>query len=124
MIIKRAAQMASPYHTELRKSNHMCAILDINGNPLMFGSNSYYIKINTTIHAEIDAFNKLINKIGRNHRKITVDIVVIRTSGGNSMPCSKCLERLFELSQRFRIRYVYFTSNDFDITCVKFSKIS
>ena len=122
MIIKRSEQMASTHH-DLTKSNHMCAIVDIVGNPLIFGYNYYNIKNNNTTHAEIDAFDKLVNKMGRTRRKITVDLVVIRTNGGNSMPCDKCMKRIIEVSQRFYIRYIYFTVNEFDIGYVKFSKI-
>jgi tRNA(Arg) A34 adenosine deaminase TadA len=67
MIIKRQQQMTSPYHQNL-KSNHMCVILDINGNPLSFGSNCYNLQIDITEHAEVQAFRKLIEKM--------VDIVV------------------------------------------------
>lgn len=123
MTIKRDAQMASPYHHDIKKSNHMCAILDSNGNPLIFGSNFYNIKINTTEHAETNAISKLINKLGRTRRKITIDLVIIRANGGNSMPCDKCMKRIIEVSQRFYIRYIYFTINEFDIDCIKFSKI-
>lgn len=122
MVIKRSEQMANP-HNDLKKSNHMCAILDNNGNPLMFGSNFYEIKINSTTHAEVDAINKLINKMGRTRRKITIDLVVIRTNGGNSLPCSDCMQKIYESSVRFHIRYIYFTNNNFDIDVVKFSKL-
>jgi cytidine deaminase len=122
MIIKRSEQMACPYHN-LKKSNHMCAILDINGNPLIFGSNHYDTKINITTHAEVDAFNKLVNKMGRTRRKITIDLVIIRTNGGNSAPCSNCMQKIFSMSMRFYIRYIYFTNNDYDIDVIKFSKV-
>ncbi len=114
--------MACPYHN-LKKSNHMCAILDINGNPLIFGSNHYDTKINITTHAEVDAFNKLVNKMGRTRRKITIDLVIIRTNGGNSAPCSNCMQKIFSMSMRFYIRYIYFTNNDYDIDVIKFSKV-
>jgi len=114
--------MSSPYH-DLTKSNHMCAILDINGNPLIFGSNYYNIKNNTTTHAEIDAFTKLISKMGRVRRKITIDLVIIRTNGGNSLPCVECQKRLFDLSIRFHIRNIYYTFNDFDIHMIKYTKL-
>ena len=101
----------------------MCAILDINGNPLIFGYNYYNIKTDTTTHAEVDALNKLVNKLGRIRRKITIDIIIIRTNGGNSMPCDKCQLRIFEMSYRFNIRKIYYTNNDYDIDVIKFSKL-
>jgi cytidine deaminase len=123
MSIKRSEQMANP-HNDFKKSNHMCTIIDTNGNPLIFGSNFYLTKNNDTIHAEVDAFNKLINKMGRMKRKITIDIIVIRTNGGNSMPCTNCMKKIFDMNTRFNIRYIYFTNNNFDIDVIKFSKLS
>lgn len=124
MLIKRDMQISNPNHNTLKKSNHMCAILDTNGNPLIFGSNHYNIKINNTTHAEVDAFNKLNNKLGRIRRKITIDIIVVRTTGGNSMPCSDCMNKINDMSLRFHIRNIYYTNNDFDIEVVKFSKLN
>ena len=122
MIIKRDSQMSSPFHN-ITKSNHMCSIVDINGNPLIFGSNYYNIKNQNTTHAEVDAFNKLVNKQGRTRKKITIDIIIIRTNGGNSKPCCDCMQKLNEMSIRFRIRNVYFTNNEYDIDVIKFSKL-
>ena len=122
MIIKREQQMSSPFHQKL-KSNHMCAILDKNGKILSFGSNCYNLKIDTTEHAEVQALRKLIERIGRNDRKITIDILVIRTTGGNSKPCDECITRMYELSQRFKIRNIFYTNEFYFIDCIKFSKL-
>jgi cytidine deaminase len=122
MIIKREQQMSSPFHQKL-KSNHMCAILDKNGKILSFGSNCYNLKIDTTEHAEAQALRKLIERIGRNNKKITIDILVIRTTGGNSKPCDECITRMYELSQRFKIRNIFYTNEFYFIDCVKFSKL-
>lgn len=115
--------MSSPFHNNLTKSNHMCSIIDINGNPLIFGSNYYNIKTQNTTHAEVDAFNKLVNKHGRMRKKITIDIIIIRTNGGNSKPCSDCMRKLYEMSNRYYIRNIYFTNNEYDIDVIKFSKL-
>lgn len=101
----------------------MCAILDIDGNPLIFGYNYYNIKNNKTTHAEVDAFTKLVNKMGRSRRKITIDLVIVRTNGGNSLPCPECQKKLFDMSIRFHIRNIYYTNNDYDINVVKYSKL-
>ena len=121
MIIKREQQMSSPFHQKL-KSNHMCVILDKNGGILSFGSNCYNLQIDITEHAEVQAFRKLIERMGRHNRKITIDILVIRTTGGNSKPCKECIQRMYELSIRFKIRNIFYT-NDYYIDCVKFSKL-
>jgi cytidine deaminase len=122
MIIKRRAQITNLFH-ELKKSNHMCAIIDINGNPLIFGYNYYNIKNNKTTHAEVDAFNKLLNKFGHMKRKMLVDIIIIRTNGGNSLPCEKCQQKLFDVRYNFHIRNIYYTCNDYDIDVIKFSQL-
>jgi cytidine deaminase len=122
MIIKRQFQMASNCH-ELKKSNHMCAILDVNHNPLIFGYNYYNVKNDRTVHAEVDAFNKLVNKLGRIRRKITIDIIIVRTNGGNSFPCHQCQKKMFDMCNKFTIRNIYYTSNDYDIDVIKYSKI-
>ena len=125
MIIKRKGQISNPDTITLsKKSNHMCAILNTGGTPIMFGSNFFNITrghIKSTEHAESIALSKLTNKMGRVKRKITVDILVIRTNRGNSMPCCKCMQRMVDESHRFHIRNIYYT-NEGKIDCVKFSK--
>ena len=125
MVIKRNGHQSNPDTIKLTlKSNHMCAILDNCGNPLMFGSNFFNITRGTfksTEHAETAALTKLINKMGRTRRKITIDMLVIRTTKGNSLPCSNCMRRIHDLSQRFHIRYIYYTNNGI-VERIKFSK--
>jgi len=127
MVTKRKGHQSNPDTVKLTlKSNHMCAILDNCGNPIMFGSNFFNITkgtVKSTEHAETSALTKLINKMGRTRRKITIDMIVIRTTRGNSMPCDNCMSRIYDLSQRFHIRYIYYTNNGI-IQCVKFSKCS
>lgn len=105
MIEKREQQMSSPFHKKL-KSNHMCVILDKNGKILSVGSNYYNLKIDITEHAEVQAFRKLIERIG-----------------GNSKLCDECIKRMYELSQRFKIRNIFYTNEFYLIDCVKFSKL-
>lgn len=127
MVAKRSGQISNPDTVSLtKKSNHMCAILNTTGNPLMFASNFYNItrgSVKTTAHAEATALSKLAIKMGRVKRKITVDILVIRTNMGMSMPCSKCMQRIADASQRFHMRNIYYTNNG-KIDCIKFSKCS
>ena len=127
MVSKRSGQISNPDTNLLtKKSNHMCAILNNTGNPLIFASNFYNIprgSFKTTSHAESTALSKLAIKMGRVRRKITIDILVIRTNMGMSMPCSKCMQCIADSSQRFHIRNIYYT-NKGKIDCVKFSKCS
>jgi cytidine deaminase len=122
MVSKRSGQIANPDTISL--FNHMCAILNNTGAPLIFASNFYNIprgSVKTTSHAEATALSKLAIKMGRVRRKITVDILVIRTNMGMSMPCSKCMQCISDSSQRFHIRNIYYTNNG-KIDRVKFSK--
>lgn len=121
MVEKRKQHhQSNPDTTRLtQKGNHMCAITH-NGTPIMFGSNSFNL-VRGTEHAETSALTKLINKMGRARRKITIDMVVVRTTRGNSKPCCKCMQRIYDLSQRFYIRYIYYT-NEGIVECIKFSK--
>ena len=125
MVAKRTGQISNPHTISLtKKSNHMCAILTNTGAPLIFASNFYNIprgSVKTTSHAEASALWKLAIKMGRVKRKITVDILVIRTNMGMSMPCNKCMQRITDSSQRFHIRNIYYTNNG-KIDYIKFSK--
>ena len=126
MILKRKGQISNPDTITLtKKSNHMCAILTTSGIPIMFGSNFYNIprgSVKSTEHAESIALSKLAAKMGRVRRKIHIDILVVRTNMGNSMPCDRCMQKISEAGQRFHIRYIYYTK-DGKIECIKFSKL-
>lgn len=128
MIEKRKAQYCASGFTSITNSNHMCAILKDN-SPISYGSNVYDVDNSSTEHAEAQALRKLYERIGRrrryNAKKITIDIFVVRTSGGNSKPCERCIDTMKDYSKIFSIRYVYYTHpNEQDgIRCVKFSQL-
>ena len=125
LIRKRKEQIqASKYHTTIN-SNHMCAVLDQTGVPISYGTNIFNIRMPTTEHAEAQALRKLMERLGKTTKKIKIDIIVVRTNGQNSKPCDRCIKRMHELSNRFVIRYVYYThEEEIDgIRCVKFCKL-
>ena len=126
MVAKRSGPIANPDTISLtKKSTHRCAVLNTTGSPLRCASDVDTIprgSVKTTSHAESTALFKLSIKMGRVRRKITVDLIVIRTNMGMSMPCSKCMRCILDSSQRFHIRNIYYTNNG-KIDCVKFSKI-
>ena len=122
MIIKRRMHMTQQNIIDFCKSNHMCAILDKNGNVLVLGYN-YYVSSGRTIHAEVDAFNRLYTKFGRMSRKIIINLVVIRTTGGNSKPCDNCQTYIKRMKMNYNIRNIYFSNNNFDIDMIKFTNL-
>lgn len=127
MIAKRKAHYYGSGFTSLTSSDHMCAILK-DGSPISYGTNVYNVNDLSTEHAEARALRKLYEKIGKrlNAKKITIDIFVVRTNGGNSKPCVRCIDTMTHYSQFFNIRNVYYThpSELNGIRCVKFTQLS
>lgn len=126
LIEKRKAHFNASGFCHGTHSNHMCAILR-DGIPISYGINSYAVNSNDTEHAEAQALRKLSERIGRRSstKKITIDIIIVRTNGGNSRPCDRCINMMQNYSNRFSIRYIYYTFRDdpSGIRCVKFSKL-
>lgn len=95
------------------KFEHICVIMTTNGAPLAYGYNTYKTDDYTTEHAEAMAFRKLNcvrKKLGIRGR-LSVNILVVRTNGGNSKPCSKCIECMQSCSDKYNVRKVYYTNN-------------
>jgi tRNA(Arg) A34 adenosine deaminase TadA len=88
--------------------------MNLNGAPLAYGYNTYSNGDMTTEHAEAMAFRKL-NSV-RKHMgirgRLSVNILVIRTNGGNSKPCSNCIQRMINYSSLYTIRKVYYTNKN------------
>jgi tRNA(Arg) A34 adenosine deaminase TadA len=92
---------------------HICVIMTTNGAPLAYGYNTYKTDDYTTEHAEAMAFRKLNcvrKKLGIRGR-LSVNILVVRTNGGNSKPCAKCIECMQSCSDKYNVRKVFFTNN-------------
>lgn len=126
LIEKRKAQINASGFISLTNSNHMCAILK-ECEPISYGTNMYTINDVSTEHAEAQALRKLTERLGRRNiaKKITIDILVVRTNGGNSKPCERCINNMSLYCTRFNIRNIYYThpSEEFGIRCVKFTKL-
>ena len=126
LIKKREACYNASGFTSLNKSNHTCAILK-DGMPISYGVNVYNINGMSTEHAEEQALRKLIEKNGKKKslKKPTIDFLIIRTNGGNSKPCNRCINNMIKYTDRFNIRYIYYSDPDEidGFRCVKFSKL-
>ena len=121
---KRKAQHNATGYKSVCNSDHMCAILK-DGVPISYGTNVFLTNGFVTEHAEAQALRKLCERMGRNPKKIKIDILVIRTNGANSKPCNRCLNMMTNLTARFNFNNIYYTdkANDYGIRCIKFSKL-
>ena len=107
------------------KYNHMCMITTKKGVPLSYGYNAYDNKMNISEHAETMALRKLIERynflgIGK---KVTCYMVVVRTNGGNSKPCSKCIETFLKYHHIITLKYIYYTHEDDGIIKTNFKDL-
>jgi cytidine deaminase len=113
---KRAAFISDTTPKEyrvFRHFEHICVIMNTNGAPLAYGYNTYKTDDTTTEHAEAMAFRKLNcvrKKLGIRGR-LAVNVLVVRTNGGNSKPCAKCIEHMQSYADKYTIRKVYYTNN-------------
>ena len=126
LIEKRKQQTEASGYKSCMNANHMCAILDTCGNPLIYGTNVFNVRTPTTEHAEAQALRKFLEKYSYfEKRKFKVDILVVRTNGHNSKPCNRCIEEMERLRGKIQIRHVYYTHEDEveGIRCVKFCKL-
>ncbi len=113
---KRAAFISTNTPKEyrvFRHFEHICVIMNTNGAPLAYGYNTYKTDDTTTEHAEAMAFRKLNcvrKKLGIRGR-LAVNLLVVRTNGGNSKPCAKCIECMQSYSDKYTVRKVYYSNN-------------
>lgn len=110
LIKKRKAQISAVKNRKTGKQYqaHICAILDKKSGAIIgIGSNRHYSQSKTmygTIHAETDALTRHSRKLGRNK----VNLLVVRVTGGNSKPCSDCVNNF---TTRFtNVNRVYYTN--------------
>ena len=79
----------------------MSAVISSSGNILGIGYNHYpnssYHSVHAEIHSVTNAINNIIRKEGRDRltkSPLAVNIIVVRTNGGNSRPCNNCIHQL------------------------------
>ena len=86
-----------------------------------FGQNSIYKGKIASIHAEINALNKINYKDSK--KIIPYNLISLRFSKtnqlGNSRPCYHCLIKLKK--SKINIKYVYYSDNDGNIIMEKFN---
>ncbi len=117
LIDKRSAHIPSEMSRSLkslRARMHTCVIFDTNGTPLVRGYNDFNIRTPTTEHAEAMAMRKLLSYIrAKNLRShLIVNLLVVRTNGGNSKPCENCIHRMYNYSQYFTIKKIYYSNTE------------
>lgn len=131
LIKKRDEQTKTSGFRTVINSNHICAILK-DGRPISYGSNNYILNKPLNKHAESQAFDNLINRIGKankqnKNKKMKIDVFIIRTNKSNSRPCKRCMNEMINYNDTgvFNIRNIYYTSKEYEngIRNVKFSKL-
>ena len=127
LVEKRTQQIQSSGYYSTMKCYHMCALLDLDGNPIIYGTNIYNVKTPTTEHAEAQALRRLLEKYCKDNakKKFKVDLLVIRTNGHNSKPCDRCIRMMQDVSGRVNIRNVYYSHENEEngLRSVKFNKL-
>ncbi len=100
----------------LRARMHTCVIFDTNGTPLAYGYNDFNVRSSTTEHAEAMAMRKLLAaiKAKKPRAHLIVNLLVVRTNGGNSKPCENCIRRMCNYSQYFTIKKIYYSNSAAD----------
>ena len=93
----------------------MSAVISPSGSILGIGYNHYpnggYHSVHAEIHSVTNAINNIIRKEGRDRLSkspISVNIVVVRTTGGNSRPCHNCIHQLAE-NPYINVQKVYYS---------------
>jgi cytidine deaminase len=110
LIIKRQKQTATGKDL---KFNHMCVIVTKKGLPLSYGHNVYDTKNQITEHAEEMALRILIENKSRLYvKRKPLYLIVARTNGCNSKPCSRCLELIEKNSHIINIKEVCYTHEE------------
>lgn len=95
------------------KFNHMCVIVTKKGVPLSYGYNVYDKKNQITEHAEEMALRILIENRERVYsKKKPLYLIVARTNGCNSKPCSRCLALIEKNSHLINITHVCYSHEE------------
>lgn len=120
LILKRQKQTANGKDL---KFSHMCVIVTKKGVPLSYGHNVYDIKHQITEHAEEMALRILIENRERVYsKKKPLYLIVARTNGCNSKPCSRCLALIEKNSHLINIKQVCY-SHEEEIDGLKTDKL-
>ncbi len=111
-IVKKPCKLVGhSYHIAcvFTENNKTCNILSI-------GMNKYNTN-DVSIHAEVEAFNKLkSNRVSKKTKKLSsVNLMVIKTNKqfiyGNSLPCIMCLKSITKLSniKGYKLKNIYYS---------------
>ena len=108
--LKRKRKQCNPKKMNTQYQSHSSAVLNAsNGNIISIGHNTHYAMNSNKFgmeHAEINALRKI--KMHKKIRNTNLDIVVIRTNGGNSKPCSDCINKF--VKSGLKIRKIYYSN--------------
>lgn len=116
----------------LEPYKHGALIVSRKGGGAIIGyGNNKYCKVGS-LHAEVSAFASAINYL-RTHKsrnlnsykaRMQVDLIVLRTTGGNSRPCYHCITDHIANNPYFNVRKVLYSDLDADGGYVQTNKNS
>jgi cytidine deaminase len=120
---KKRAEHTVNTNKRLEPFKHGAMVISRKGGGAVigYGANTYNNEYGS-IHAEASAFKNARSYIKKyrgvnltnTRRRLAVDIVVLRSSGGNSKPCYHCITEQLVSNRYFNVRKVIYS--DFDDT--------
>lgn len=98
---------------------HCALVISRKGGGSILGYGANYALKYGSIHAEADALNNAMSFVSRHRsknlsnykRRQKVDVVVMRTTGGNSRPCYHCITEQLVDNPVFNVRKVIYSDN-------------
>lgn len=123
-LVNKRKQMNCTKNVSNQYQSHACAILDKkNGHILGISHNKHYSQ-NKTHYGTIHAEDAMIKKFGSDKRfqNKKLYLLVIRTNGGNSKPCSDCISKLNNCNLKFS--KIFYTNVVNGIKGVSFDNIN
>jgi cytidine deaminase len=99
------------------KFNHMCVIITKKGTPLSYGYNDYNFATQTSEHAEEMAIRKLLEKknmLNIELSKKKLYLLVVRTNGYNSKPCSRCVALINKYAGLINLKDIFYSHEEED----------
>ena len=104
---------------------HCALVISRKGGGAILGYGANYALSGNygSIHAEADALNNAMSFVSRHRsknlsnykRRQKVDVIVMRTTGGNSRPCYHCITEQLVDNPVFNVRKVIYSDNSNDI---------
>ncbi len=113
-LMNKRRAMNGARHVCPESFRHVCVIVSVHAEILAIGYNQVRPGLETSIHAEADAFMRAREAYRRKggNRRIKVDVYVFRDNGLCSRPCLHCTLDWLQHNPLFKVRYVYYSDQE------------